>query len=64
MRELSIVLRYAEGQRYLARIRAASRVREVFAASLRNGFAVAAGGASQRVRAQRSPMTGSASLEG
>src|SRR6266851_9641535 len=31
MRELSIVLRYAEGQRYLTRIRAASRVREVFA---------------------------------
>src|SRR5438132_6032580 len=31
MRELSIVLRYAAGQRYLARIRAASRVREVFA---------------------------------
>src|SRR6266478_7271439 len=35
-----------------------------YPSSPRNGFAVVAGGASQRVRAKRGPMAGSVSLEG
>src|SRR5439155_18571637 len=55
MREFSTVLRYAAGQRYLARIRAASRVREVFAVFPARRLCRCRCSASQRVRAKRAP---------